>query len=198
VTEQRPLVAVLAGGLGSRLGGDKPAARLGGMPLLAYPLAAAREAGLPAIVVAKRDTPLPAVEAEILLEPEQPRHPLCGVLTALRGAGSTSAPAVIALACDMPFVGPELLLALAAIDGPALLRFDGRLQPLPARIPGSALASLTEALDARLSLREALAALQPRVIEQDELEGLGDPRQMCFNVNDAEDLRTAAGWLAEA
>ena len=34
-------VAVLAGGRGSRIGGDKALVQLGGRPLIAYPLAAA-------------------------------------------------------------------------------------------------------------------------------------------------------------
>jgi molybdopterin-guanine dinucleotide biosynthesis protein A len=52
------IVAVLAGGRGRRLGGSKPLAQFGGAPLIERPLAAAREAGLDAVVVAKADTPL--------------------------------------------------------------------------------------------------------------------------------------------
>ena len=52
-------VAVLAGGRGSRIGGHKALVPLCGRPLITYPLAAARAAGLSAVVVAKRDTQLP-------------------------------------------------------------------------------------------------------------------------------------------
>ena len=51
--------AVLAGGLGSRIGGDKALVQLAGRPLISYPLAAAQAAGLDAVVVAKRSTSLP-------------------------------------------------------------------------------------------------------------------------------------------
>ena len=53
---------VLAGGLGSRIGGDKALVQLGGRPLITYPLAAAEAAGLDAVVVAKRTTKLPALD----------------------------------------------------------------------------------------------------------------------------------------
>ncbi|HEX4187537.1 MAG TPA: NTP transferase domain-containing protein [Solirubrobacteraceae bacterium] len=36
--DRQAIVAVLAGGLGRRLGGSKPSVALGGQPLLGYPL----------------------------------------------------------------------------------------------------------------------------------------------------------------
>ena len=70
-----PLVAVLAGGHGRRVGGDKPALPLAGWPLIAWPLAAARAAGLEAVVVAKAATPLPELDVSVWVEPEQPSIP---------------------------------------------------------------------------------------------------------------------------
>ena len=54
-----PLGAVLASGRGSRLGGAKATAELGGRPLISYPLVALAAAGIEAVVVAKGDTELP-------------------------------------------------------------------------------------------------------------------------------------------
>src|SRR3954451_1259667 len=78
-----PVVAVLAGGLARRLNGEKAGAELRGRPLISYPLAAARAAGLPAIVVAKRGNALPTLDVTVEPEPDDPRHPLCGVRAAL-------------------------------------------------------------------------------------------------------------------
>ena len=51
--EGRPLAVVLAGGMSRRMGRPKALVPLGGRPLIAWPLAAAAEAGLEAVVVAK-------------------------------------------------------------------------------------------------------------------------------------------------
>ena len=81
MNERAAIVAVLAGGRGSRLGGDKAMAVLGGQALISYPLAAARQAGLEeAIVVAKRSSRLPSLAGRVRYEPELPEHPLCGIV----------------------------------------------------------------------------------------------------------------------
>jgi molybdopterin-guanine dinucleotide biosynthesis protein A len=198
VTEQPAIVAVLAGGRGERLGGAKAMATLGGRPLICHPLAAARDAGLEAIVVAKRSTRLPKLEETVLHEPEQPRHPLCGVIAALQYAAERApAPAVVLLACDMPFVtGPLLRWLASEIDGPAVAELGGRLQPLLARCLIGDLEPLRDALADESSLRGAISALAPRILKEQELRRFGVPEQLCFNVNDAVDLARAEDWLA--
>ena len=113
----RAIVAVLAGGRGSRLGGDKARAVLGGQALITYPLAAAREAGLEAIVVAKRSSRLPSLAGRVRYEPELPEHPLCGVVRGLEYARERGAGAAVLIACDMPLVTPGLLRWLAELPG---------------------------------------------------------------------------------
>jgi molybdopterin-guanine dinucleotide biosynthesis protein A len=190
------MVAVLAGGRGARLGGEKAMMPLGGTPIICRPLAAARDAGLKAVVVAKPSTRLPALAERVVYEPESPRHPLCGVVAALELAASRApAPGVLLLACDMPFVTSPLLAWLAGLDGAAVAATDGRLQPLLARLLNEHLPQLREALAEQRPLRAALAALDPRIVDERELARFGDPRRLCFNVNDAEDLRQAEGWL---
>jgi molybdenum cofactor guanylyltransferase len=199
VVDQRAIVAVLAGGLGRRLGGAKPSVSLGGRPLVEYPLTAAADVGLEAIVVAKRSTVLPPLDAEVVDEAEEPRHPLCGFIAALRFAAARSGPrAVVVLACDMPFLPGALLSWLAAREGAVVAQLEGRSQPLPARCPVEALALLEHALAERRSLRSALAMQAPEVVGERELARFGDPARLCFNVNDHGDLRTAQAWLARA
>jgi molybdopterin-guanine dinucleotide biosynthesis protein A len=121
------IAAVLAGGRGRRMGAPKPLAQLAGAPLIERPLAAARAAGLDAVVVAKAGTPLPP-GLRVWHEPDEPFHPLLGIVTALEYAGGP----VVAIACDQPFVPAELLARLAA--GPeAAVALQGRVEPFPAR-----------------------------------------------------------------
>src|SRR5690349_527726 len=117
-----PLGAVLAGGAGMRLGGRKATIELAGRPLVSYPLVALREAGIEAVVVAKEETELPALEVPVVLEPATPRHPLLGIVTALRHAGGRP---VLAVACDLPLLLPAMLAALAAAPEPLVLAVPG-------------------------------------------------------------------------
>jgi molybdopterin-guanine dinucleotide biosynthesis protein A len=193
------IVAVLAGGRGERIGGAKPTRELAGRPLIDYPLAAARAAGLEAIVVAKRDSELPSGLAEpLIVEPDEPRHPLCGALAALEHAAQASPEAVLVLVgCDMPFLTGALLGWLAAALEPAiLLEADGRVQPLPARCSAADAPLLREGLAAQAPLREAFQSLMPALVGERQLSYFGDPRHLCFSVNSAEDLTTAEYWLA--
>lgn len=180
-----PIVAILAGGRSSRMGRPKPGVALGGRPLISYPLDAARAAGLEPWIVAKRGSELPPTDCRLLVEPDEPRHPLLGVVTALRAA----APApVVAVAADMPFVTGELLGWLAARDSVAAVETDGRLEPLLSRYGTEALEPLERALAADAAVGAALAELEPEAIEA--------PSLLCFNVNSPADLKRAERMLA--
>jgi molybdopterin-guanine dinucleotide biosynthesis protein A len=188
-----PIVAILAGGRSRRMGRPKPTVELGGRPLISYPLAVARGAGLEAWIVAKRETELPSSDCRLLREPDEPHHPLLGVVTALQAA--RPAP-VVALAADMPFVTAELLRELATRSSNAAIEAEGRLQPLLARYDAAALEPLERALAAGDAATAALAGLEPEVIGEAGLRRFGDPSLLCFNVNSPADLERAEPLLA--
>lgn len=190
------IVAVLAGGRGQRMGGSKPTAMLAGRALISYPLDAARAAGLEAVVVAKHCTMLPAaLEERVLVEPEEPVHPLCGAIAALDFAAASPTPAVVLVGCDMPFLTAPLLAWLAELEGAAVAEVDGRLQPLLSRCLTTDIRSLKGSLAEERSLSTAMRSLDPRVLDTKDLSRFGDPERLCFNVNDGEDLNTAEEWL---
>jgi len=192
------LVAVLAGGRGRRLGGEKALVELGGRTLISYPLQAARGAELEALVVAKRDTALPPVHAPVLREPDQPRHPLCGVVAALqhvRDAGRSQRP-VLVLACDMPFVSAALLGWLARRHGETVaVEVTGRVQPFPALYRPAQLERLEAELAAARPLRATLELLQATVVSEQTLRAFGEPRRLCFSVNEPADLQAVRRCL---
>ena len=181
---------VLAGGAGRRLGGDKAVVSLDGRALLDYPLRAVHRAVGEAAVVAKHSTVLPglAPDVAVWLEDDEPRHPLAGIVCALRNAAGRS---VLVVAGDMPLVTADVLAALvrAPLGGaPALVpRAGGRLQPLCARYEPAALAGLQDfAHD--VPVGEAVLALGPATLEWPD-------EQAFFNVNAPEDLLRAASLL---
>jgi molybdopterin-guanine dinucleotide biosynthesis protein A len=185
--------AVMAGGRGERIGGPKAALELGGRPLISYPLLAFGQAGITPVVVAKRETPLPPLADQVWYEPDQPHHPLCGIVTALERANGRP---VIVCGCDMPFVTPALLTRLATSEQPLVVpRAGGRLHPLLARYGSGLLEPLRAALAVPRALQHAVAELDPAVIGERELRALGDPARLLFNVNDPADLAEAERLL---
>lgn len=185
---------MLAGGAGSRLGGAKPSALLAGLPLIAYPIAAAVAGGLDVVVVAKRDTPLPPLQCPLVVEPERPLHPLCGVVAALDCAEQR---AVVVVACDMPFLTGPLLDWLAGLSGSAVATVDRRVQPLLARYVQANRPVFERALGEERSLTSAVGEIAATQIDAPALARFGDPTRLCFSVNDAGDLALAEQWLAD-
>ena len=162
--------ALLAGGSGSRLGaGSKAAALVGGQPLASYPVLALAAVCERVAVVCKRDTELPDLPGtERWDEPDEPRHPLTGIVHALETAGGP----VLVCAADMPFVTVDAcrtLLQAAGATPAVVATADGVLQPtfglyapaalevLRAAAPDAPLTRTVEALDpARVALPAAL------------------------------------------
>jgi molybdenum cofactor guanylyltransferase len=188
------LGAILAGGRSTRLERPKATAPLGGRPLLQHPLDALEAAGLETVIVAKRDTPLPPDAAPAWQEPDEPAHPLLGIVTALEQADGR---AVLVCACDLPFLSPELVAWMAGVDAPlAIPRTGDRLHPLFGRYTPGLLPALREALERLASLHETLTALAPAMIGEQELRAFGDPARLLFNVNTPADLERAEAMLA--
>ena len=154
------VVCVLAGGASRRMGAPKPLAELGGRPLIVYPAEAALATRLPVAIVAKAWMYLPAFGVPTWIEPDEPVHPLTGIVAALEHAGEP----VVAVACDQPWLEPELIARVAAAEGPAAFTVDGRLEPFPARWEPAALGTLREALAARAPLRATLETLEPTIL----------------------------------
>jgi molybdenum cofactor guanylyltransferase len=190
------LGAILAGGRATRLERPKPTALLGGRPLIEYPLRALDAAGIESVIVAKEATPLPPAGAPLWHEPDEPVHPLLGIVTALDQAGGR---AVLVCGCDMPFVSPGLARALADMGAAiALPRAGGRLHPVLARYTPAVLPALRTALARGQSLHQTVADLMPAILDEQELAPFGDPARLLFNVNTPADLERAEAMLDTA
>jgi molybdopterin-guanine dinucleotide biosynthesis protein A len=180
---------VLAGGSGSRIGGAKATAQLDGQALITYPLTAALGALGAVAVVAKDGVELPQLDqrVELWIEPDQPRHPVVGVIEALRRARGS---AVLAIACDLPLLTSEVVALIASADAEGsvavLASAAGRPQPLLARYEPAALA-LLEKFDTDGPMTEQVMALLPTLVEV--------PAEASFNVNDLEQLKEVSRRL---
>jgi molybdopterin-guanine dinucleotide biosynthesis protein A len=187
----QPIGAVLAGGAGRRIGGSKAMVELRGRPLICYPLAVVRQVLTDVVVVAKPSTELPSMPGvTVWLEPEEPSHPLIGILHALSLADGRP---ILVCAGDLPFVTPDALERLIAADpgdAPAVIATaGGRTQPLLGCYQPVALERLSPPGQPRAEapLRDTVARAGARTLEVDP--------DVLFNVNYPEDLLRAAAML---
>ena len=179
--------AILAGGSGRRMGGEKAARELAGRPLVAYPAAALLSVCDRVALVAKRDTDLPALEGvERWNEPDSPRHPLAGIVHALTTAGEE----VLVCAADMPFVIRGALRELLAEDRPpaTIVYAAGRMQPLLGIYHPEALPAF-RAAPADAPLTRTVESLGPWLVEL--------PAEVVRSVDTPEELAAAERELAQ-
>src|SRR4051812_38701217 len=180
--------AVLAGGSGRRLGSvSKAAVRVGERPLVSYPIAALASVCERGAVVCKPDTELPELpDSERWDEPNEPSHPLTGIVHALERAGGP----VLVCAADMPFVTGDAcrtLLAAAGSGGPAVVAgAGGGLQPVFGLYSPAALDRLREVAE-DAALTAAVEALDPVRVAL--------PPGIVRSVNTPEDLAEAKNAL---
>jgi molybdenum cofactor guanylyltransferase len=180
--------AVLAGGAGRRLGrGSKPGALLGGRPLIEYPLAALAGVCERLAVVCKRATHVPELPGtERWDEPDEPRHPLTGIVHALETAGAP----VLVCAADMPFVTADACRTLmqGAGGSPAVVATAaGVLQPTFGLYAPAALDELREA-PPDTPLTRTIEALGPARVAL--------PPALVRSVNTPEELAEAEALLS--
>ena len=167
------------------MGTSKAALDLGGAPLIERPLRALRGAGLEAVVVAKHSTSLPPLDVPLWEEPEEPSHPLTGIVAALERAART----LVVCGCDLPFVPSALLAHLAGLAEPlVVVEAGGRLHPLLGRYGPDLLEDLRAARDERRALHEVVSELRGERLDP---RPFGDPQRITFNVNTPADLRRA-------
>jgi molybdopterin-guanine dinucleotide biosynthesis protein A len=170
------------------MGAPKATVELAGAPLIARPLRALRDARLEAVVVAKPGTALPPLDVAVWEEPDEPSHPLAGIVAALERGGRP----LVVCGCDLPFLPAALLAHLAGRSEPlVVLEAAGRLHPLIGRFTPALVDALRTARDEQRPLHEVVTELGAVRITEPKLRRYGDPERIVFNVNTPADLARA-------
>ena len=189
---------VLAGGRGTRLGGtDKPGLVVGGQTLLGAVVSAVTSAGADRVVVVGPERTGAGRQVRYVREDPPGRGPVAALA---RGLEQVSAPLVVLLAADLPFVRPvhvtRLLTALAARQDPGVVLLDDAARP-QWLVSGWRAARLRGALDRDpgRSLGGLLGPLDP-VLLPDETAA-GEPPGW-LDCDTAADLRQARDWATRA
>lgn len=175
---------ILAGGRSRRMGTPKAMVEVAGMALIEHPIAAAREAGLQPVVVAKPGSELPDLDCPRLDEPEEPRHPLAGIVRALE---SLRAPIVV-VACDLPLLPAPLIAELASMRTAFAIPANPRPQPLAARYSPGLLPALRQGMVTDSPMVRVTSELGGEVLGESALRAFGDPAWMFANANDPVEL----------
>lgn len=159
-------ICILAGGLSRRMGRDKARLRLGSRTLLQHVSAKARATDLPVRIIRKDIVP--------------GCGPLGGLHTALE---QCDCDAVLALACDMPFVTTHLLRDLVEqFDRKAIFVSHAGRPGFPLLLPKAALPTVKRNLDRKRFALHALAKclrarLAEMVVEDHELANVNTPEE---------------------
>jgi len=180
----RPIVAVLAGGDSTRMGFDKAMAAIGTSTMLDMVINTVAPIG--DVVVVGRTT-APGGTPAIADRRRNARGPLTGLETALwLNPGRT----VVLVAVDHPFVRPETLSGLLALEGDAIVPFDDGWQQVTCAVYRPPfLATATEILDnGGRSIIAALDRVNTRLVTRQEWNVWNEDGRSWFSVDTQERL----------
>ncbi len=192
--------AVLAGGRGRRIGGDKPSLELGDRTLIRHAVGALRSVGLDVALVLRPGQPVPltAHTIAVVRDEIEDAGPVGGLQALLRWLPVEW---VLVAACDQPFLAPHLLEALLSQreDGceAVCARPGDRVEPLPGLYHSRALPAIDDALErGERSLRDLIVSLRVREIPRGEVEQWDPGLASYLNINTKDDLAQARAVLS--
>jgi molybdopterin-guanine dinucleotide biosynthesis protein A len=194
---------ILIGGRSSRLGSDKAFVELGGKTLMSRAADVVREAfaEIRITIVAANSSQFAiraiADDIPFIFDLYEGRGPLAGIHAALARA---STPWIFVLACDYPFVTPDILALLecrVSDEFGAVVpeQADGRLQPLCSFYKAGNMRPVVEEMLARPRvlppMHRIVEGLDPRIVGYDEYKHLPGADELFRNINTPADLESA-------
>lgn len=184
---------VLAGGLSRRMGQSKAGLLIGGEPLLQRVVRRLRLALGDVLVVGSADLAALAPDTRIIedLPLHQGQGPLAGLEAAL---DAIETPYAFAVACDMPFVAPDLVRAMVAQAGAEsstdvlVLRTSQGIEPLHALYSRACLPVVRRQIDAgERSLQQLLSHLRVSEVSEELVSRYDPAGHSTFNANTPEE-----------
>jgi molybdenum cofactor guanylyltransferase len=193
---------VLAGGRSKRLGRNKALEEVGDVPLVSRVTTVVQSVASKLVMVVADETQadaLPTLDgATTVLDMHPGSGSLGGIFT-----GLTEAPThwALVVACDMPFLNPQLLTHMAGsregvdIVVPVL---DGWPEPTHAFYSKNCLSAMEASLKSgRLKITKFFDSVTVKYLSQESIEAIDPEHWSFFNVNTADDLQKAITRDAE-
>jgi molybdenum cofactor guanylyltransferase len=183
---------LLVGGLSSRMGRPKALLPFDGEPLVTHLVRRLRKRFDEIVVVAAEGQELPSLDALVARDEIAECGPIGGLHAGLRAASSDDC---FLASCDMPFLNAALAAHLVGeLEGrDAVVPIqEGRLQPLHAAYSRKIADRLRAPIaQGELRMKDLIARLRAKVIDQDALRAI-DPSGLSFkNMNLPEDYDAA-------
>jgi molybdopterin-guanine dinucleotide biosynthesis protein A len=194
---------ILAGGVSRRLERNKALERIGGKALIERVVGSLVPLTTEVLVVVGRPEQAAALHLPPSVRVVSDRYPGRGSLGGiLSGVDASAEPWSLVVACDMPFLSPELLRHLIGestnVDA-VVPRLGGQPEPLHALYSKACLAPMERMLRAgQLKIAPLFEAVRVRYVDEETIDRI-DPRHLSFfNVNTQADLEEARRLLREA
>ncbi len=189
------VVAVLAGGDGSRIGGNKPLIKLGRKALIERAFDRATGWSSTSVVAIRCSEQLGSFQMPWIADAAGIEGPLAGLATALEWACRQGAEALLTIPCDMPFLPDDLPRRLAREIGDhpaAIASSGGNLHPVCALWRNAATYKFQDyCASGRRSLKGFAGHLGFATVEWAAI-----PSDPFFNINTSADLASAEAILA--
>jgi molybdopterin-guanine dinucleotide biosynthesis protein A len=181
---------VMAGGDSSRMGTDKANVTLGEKTLLQSVIATMQQL-FPQVIVSVRQ-PRAGIDLPQVCDEQADGGPLAGLVASL---GQITTPWAFMVACDMPFVVPEVVELLAGyrLQHQAVVPVvHGHPQPLAAFYAASCLAPLRASFAAeQKGLRSVLKQLDVRYVDEAEMLEADPLLRSFFDLDTPQDVEAA-------
>jgi molybdopterin-guanine dinucleotide biosynthesis protein A len=190
---------IQAGGHSVRMGGrPKALIELGGRPIIARVLAALAPAVDEMLLVTNTPELYTFLALPMVGDLYADHGSLGGIYSGLKAVSGTAA---LVVACDMPFLHPDVvkLVASRAGQGDVVIpRVGTRLETMHAAYGKACLPHIAERLVARkLKIVDFLARVRVVEIAEADIARFRDPRIAFMNVNTPDDLERARALAAE-
>jgi len=185
---------VMAGGDSRRMGTDKASLLFDGQTLLQSVIATMQQL-FPQVIVSVRQ-PRAGIDLPQICDEQPDGGPLAGLVASL---GNITTPWAFMVACDMPFVVPEVveLLARYRLQHQAVVPVvHGHPQPLAAFYAASCVAPLRASLAAQQKgLRGVLKQLDVRYVDEAEMLEADPHLRSFFDLDTPQDVAQAMNQL---
>jgi len=185
------LALVLAGGDNTRYPTPKGLIAIGGRSIIQRQIDMLNTLGLTPHVSTNTPDLYAGLGVPLIGDSVRRAGPVSGIISAFDATGT---PEMLVMACDMPFIKPEMIQYIiehrggeATVPAPG-----GRPEPLLAVYTDKAAGKMRRAMEkGNSSMRGLLGLLEARLIHQDEICVI-DPEGVSFvNINTPEDYRAA-------